>query len=83
MLGKRETTTINIVEPKEGERTLLPSDESGQRSPSLDIDNKPSKEQLLNELADIFVESILWEINHGNESEKGSDLLPGVNQRTG
>lgn len=37
MLGKREKLTFHTVEPKEGERTLLPSNKSGNRSPSLAV----------------------------------------------
>lgn len=45
--------------------------------------NNQSRDEILNELADIFVESILWELHHGNQYEPGSNLLPGIYKRTG
>ena len=44
--------------------------------------NNQLRDEMLNELADIFVESILWELHHGNQYEPGSDLLPGIYKRT-
>jgi hypothetical protein len=46
-------------------------------------DYELTQDELLNELADIFVESILLEINHGKQNKTGGDLLPGIYQRTG
>jgi hypothetical protein len=46
-------------------------------------DYELTQDELLNELADIFVESIFLEIEHGKQYKTGSDLLPGIYQRTG
>ena len=84
-LDKRECTTIDF-EPKEGERTLLSSNRSSTRSPSLDlgISNDSTQDELIGILADILVEGFLWQHEHGKEyTEQGSDLLPGINKRTG
>ena len=49
----------------------------------MDIDNnEQSRDYLLNELADIFVDSILWELNYGKQYESGGDILPGIYKRT-
>jgi hypothetical protein len=50
----------------------------------MDTDNnEQSRDYLLNELADILVDSILWEINNGKQYEPGGDILPGIYKRTG
>jgi hypothetical protein len=49
----------------------------------IDNNNEPSRDYLLNELADIFVDSILWELHHGKQDESGSDILSGIYKRTG
>ena len=62
-LHKRGNTTGINVEPNEGERTLLCSNESGIRFPSLDltVNISQDKEKLLYELAEILVEAIIWQ----------------------
>jgi len=65
----KNTIEIN-VEPNEGIGKLSCSNESGIPIPSLDLTNKEkSTDELLDGLADIFVESILWELEHGNKAE--------------
>ena len=61
-LHKRDDTISINVEPNEGGRTLLCSNESGIRFPSLDLTVSISqeKERLLYELANILVEAIVW-----------------------
>ena len=83
-LGKREDTTEIFVKPGEGERTLLPSSESGKRSPSLDFldtsaDNV-TEDMILDYLASI-ISTIYLKQTYGNK--KSSDLLPGINERAG
>jgi type IV secretory pathway VirB4 component len=54
------------VVSKEELQSCLSRDTINMGNPSLDIlTSNPSKEYLLNELADIFVESILGEIHNG------------------
>ena len=63
------TTDIN-VEPKDGGSELSCCYESGTLPPSLDLTNKEkSTDELLDELADIFVESIIWELEYGKQAE--------------
>jgi hypothetical protein len=66
-LHKRKNTTVTSIEPNEGERTLLCSNESGMRSPSLDLEHTFSQEEkmLLEQLAGILAEAIIWESIHG------------------
>jgi hypothetical protein len=82
-LHKRKNTTVISFEPKEGERTLLCSNESGMRSPSLDLGITPdsTQEELIGILADILVEGFLWQHEYGKQHTKESgDLLPGINK---
>lgn len=75
---------LNKVVSKEEQQMRLSSNSVDMCCSSLDIDNnKQSRDYLLNELADIFVDSILCEIYNGKQYESGSDLLPGVHKRTG
>lgn len=80
-LDKRENTANIYVEPNEGERTLLSSNESGKRSPSLDFDSLIPDNILLDQLASILVDIYLAKID-ATRNQKGSDLLPGINKRT-
>lgn len=68
-LDKRENTTAIDFEPNEGERTLLSSNESGMRSPSLDLEGNFSKEEdeMLQRLAEILAEAIIWQAQHANQ----------------
>lgn len=77
----------NILEPNEGERILLCSNESNSRSPSLDFldtsaDNV-SEDMILDYLARIISDMYLQELYATPHSKEGSDLLPGINERTG
>lgn len=65
---KRENTGAINFEPNEGERTLLSCNKGGIRSPSLDLEEiiTPEQEALLDELAQILAESIMWHAKHGN-----------------
>jgi hypothetical protein len=86
MLHKREKATEIFLEPNEGERTLLCSNESGTRSPFLGFldtsaDNV-NDEMILDYLAKIIADMYL-ETNYGKTTKKGSDILPGINKRTG
>lgn len=81
-LHKRENTTDSNIEPNEGERTLLCSNEGGMRSPSLDlgISSDSTEDELISILADILVEGFLWQFEHGKEyTKQGGNLLPGIN----
>jgi hypothetical protein len=83
-LDKRNTDN-NMVEPNEGERTLLSSNKGGMRSPSLDFNpNSPliPEEILIDQLAAILVEGLLAMKTCERNQEKSSDLLPGINERT-
>lgn len=82
-LHKRDNRDIS-VEPNEGERTLLCSNRSGLRSPSLDFDpNSPliTEEFLVDHLIDILIEGFLAILE--NDSEKSSNLLSSINKGTG
>jgi len=83
-LDKRENVIGIHVEPNAGERALLSSDNSGVRSPALDLKDTITEEQkkLLDQLAEILVEGFLWQYEHGEQQQTGSDLLPGVDKRT-
>ncbi|MBL7737794.1 MAG: hypothetical protein JNK14_01155 [Chitinophagaceae bacterium] len=69
-LDKRENTIAIDVELNEGERTLLSSNESGMRSPSLDLaaNHCQQEDALLQELAHILAEAIIWQETHGNSN---------------
>ena len=65
VLDKRNINSYGVVSKKE-QQMRLSSNSVDMCCSFLDIDNnEPSRDYLLNELADIFVDSILWEINNG------------------
>ena len=69
-LDKRENITSENVEPNEGERTLLSSNESDTRSPSLDLTNNsytPTEDELIKYLAEILVEGFIWHYRNDNK----------------
>ncbi len=75
---------FNKVVSEEEQQIRLSSHNVDMCCSSLEItNNEHSRDDMLNELADIFVESILWELNHGKQDESGSDLLSGIHKRTG
>jgi hypothetical protein len=77
-LHKRDKITAIQVEPNEGGRTLLCSNESDQRSPSLDLINNTAAEyELIKNLSEILVEGFLWHYEHANGQQTSGDLLPG------
>lgn len=83
-LHKREAK--NIVEPNEGERTLLCSNKGGIRSPSLDLQElqNATQDRFIQILAGILFRAFKWEYDHGKHSTKeSSDLLSGINEGTG
>lgn len=85
-LDKRNNTLDTGFEPKEGERTLLSSNKGGMRSPSLDLGIHPesTEDELIVILANILAEGFINQYGYGKQQElKGSDILPGVNKRTG
>jgi len=71
-LHKRENTTAINIEPNEGERTLLCSYRSSNRSPSLDLEvlDNATEDELIGILADILVEAFMWQHEHGTEQPK-------------
>lgn len=83
-LHKRGKTISINVEPDEGERSLLCSNESGTRSPSLDFldtsSDDVSEDMLLDYLAHIISEIYLQEIYGNGTEEESSYLLPGINK---
>ena len=85
-LDKRKITDIQ-VEPNEGERTLLSSNESDQRSPFLGFldtsSDNVSEDMVLDYLAQIIADIYLDQTYGNNNSKEGSTLLPGINKRTG
>lgn len=86
-LDKGEHTTEINISTSEGERTLLSSNKGGIRSPSLDfLDTSAedvSEEMILDYLAQIISSIYLKEMHGNNNNKTGSDLLPGINKRTG
>lgn len=66
-LDKRDNITGIDFEPNEGERTLLSSNESDMRSPSLDlgINANSTEEELIKVLARILVEGFLAQYENG------------------
>jgi hypothetical protein len=83
-LDKRNSNTDDIVEFEGEQRRRLSSNSVSDRCSPLDlITNDKTKDDLLNELADIFIDSILWELEHGNEYQESGDLLPGLDKGTG
>lgn len=65
----KRNTTLKYVEPGEGERKLLCSNESGKRSPSLDLINTKktaTEDDLIKYLAGILVEGFLWHYEHAD-----------------
>lgn len=76
-----------ILEPNEGERSLLCSNRSSVRSPSLDfLDTSAdtvSEDMILDYLARIISTMYLKQHYGNNPTKKSSNLLPGINERTG
>lgn len=86
-LGKRKYTTNTNVEPEKGERSLLPSSESGNRSPFLGFLDTSSDnvtvDMVLDYLAQIIAD-IYFDQTNGNTTDKESTtILPGINEGTG
>ncbi|MFN8288963.1 MAG: hypothetical protein U0U70_01780 [Chitinophagaceae bacterium] len=85
-LDKREITESILIEPEEGERTLLSSNRSGLRSPSLDfLDTSAdtvTEDMALEYLAHI-IGTIYLKHYHGFGEKESSHILQGVNKRTG
>lgn len=85
-LDKSEHIPDINFEPNEGERTLLSSNKGGMRSPSLDyLDTSAetvTEHMALEYLAEI-ISIIYLKQYHGFGAEEGSNLLPGVDKRTG
>lgn len=85
-LHKRGKTISINVEPDEGERSLLCSNESGIRFPSLDFldtsSDNVSEDMLLDYLAQIISEIYLQEMYANGTEEESSNLLPCLNKGT-
>lgn len=85
-LHKSKKITQIQVEPKEGERKLLCSNESDQRSPFLGFldtsSDNVSKDMVLDYLGHIIANIYLNQTNGNNTIKESSDLLPGFNKRT-
>jgi hypothetical protein len=85
-LDKGEITKIK-VEPNEGERTLLSSNESDHRSPFLGFldtsSDNVSEDMILDYLGHIIADIYLQETYGNNINKESSDILPGFNKRTG
>ena len=84
-LHKRNKITGVQVEPNEGERTLLCSNESDQHSPFLGFldtsSDNVSENMVLDYLANIIAD-IYLDQTYGNTTDKeGSDILSGINKR--
>lgn len=86
-LDKGTDTTEIELESKEGEQTLLSSNRGGICSPSLDFLDTSyegvSEDKILDYLARIISTIYLKQYHGYTNTEKGSDILPGVNKRTG
>ena len=85
-LHKRNSIVYKPFEPEEGERSLLCSNKDDTRSPSLDLEitSQTTRQELIGILAKIIVEGFLWEHNHAKQySKEGSNILSGVDKRTG
>ena len=85
-LDKRNKITDKQVEPSEGERILLSSNKSDQRSPFLGFldtsSENVSEDMVLDYLAHIIAD-IYLDQNYGNKTNKeSSDILPGINKGT-
>lgn len=75
---------IKVVS-KEEQHTDLCCNNVGLCCSSLEVINEgkeKNKQQLLEELADIFILSLRYELENEG-AEIGSDLLPGINERAG
>lgn len=83
MLHKLNTNKIKVVSNEE-QPTNLCSNNVGMGCSSLEVTNEnkeKSRQELLEELADIFILSLKYELE--NERNKtGSHLLPSINKRT-
>jgi hypothetical protein len=83
-LDKRNNATQIFVDSNEGERTLLSSHRSSNRSPSLDFDSGSpliTETILLDQLAGILVDIFLAQESAKHSKQKSGDLLPGINKR--
>lgn len=85
-LHKRNKLIRIDFEPNEGERTLLCSNKGGMRSPSLDYLDTSAKsvtEDLALEYLSQIISMIYLKEYHGFNSQEGSNILPGIDKRTG
>jgi hypothetical protein len=86
-LHKGEDTTGIFLEPNEGERTLLCSNESGMRSPFLGfLDTSAanvSDEMILDYLARIIANMYLGQDYGNTTTKKGRHILPSIDKGTG
>jgi len=85
-LHKRENATQINVEPNAGIPYLLCSNESSKGIPALDFldtsaDNV-SEDMILDYLARIISEIYLSGVYEHSSNEKGSDILPSINEGT-
>lgn len=85
-LHKRGYPEDIFFEPKDGERSLLCSNNRDIRSPSLGLTElTPEEEREVRRLAEIIFEAIVWRAEHeaDSEDEQCNYLLPGIDERTG
>ena len=76
------SNNLKVVSKEEQPKNLC-SNNVGMGCSSLDVTSNKEKstDELIDELATIFVESILWELEHGKH-EKSSAILPSINKGT-
>ena len=86
-LDKRNKITGNQVEPNEGERTLLSSNESDQRSPFLGFldtsSDNVSDDMILDYLASIIADIYLDQTYGNTTNKEGCDILQSIHKGTG
>jgi len=87
MLGKRSTFSNKKLAPKEEQQGLLPSSKVADCCSPLGFNPNSelvSDDFLLDYLTDILVDVVIGQLDHEYTTKSpGSDLLPGVNKRTG
>lgn len=74
------------LESKKGERRCLPSSSTDTRSPFLDFnlyEEVDPTQAAIGYLAEILVEIYFYNQHARAAKKKGSNLLPGINKRTG
>lgn len=85
-LHKRNNTAYINIEPNKGERTLSCSNKGSMRSSLLgflDTSSENASNEMISEYFAKLIVDMFIETNYANTTKKGSNILPGIDKRTG